>query len=175
MDTQSGLYAESAQDFIPTYTGEFKKGAMQLKVGNTDYIYNTFIEDMDGDGKPDIVARHNPGFSVFVNATTPGGDITEESFVRSTYNGQATPGAVALVDFDGNGLKDVIGTYSGMLRHIPQLIRARFHLLLTPVDITTNVLSNLMFEDFDGDGRADIAGTTSKSGTYYFDTQKSKP
>ena len=109
-DAESGLTAESVQEFVPTFTGEFKKGNLQLRIGiNDTNIYQTLVQDMDGDNKPDIVARHYLGFSVFQNVNQ-GGDITDESFVRNTFNHpDISSGDLSLVDFDGNGLKDIVG------------------------------------------------------------------
>jgi hypothetical protein len=68
LDSESGLTAESIQEFVPTFTDEFKKSDLHLNVGITDNIYQTLVQDMDGDNRPDIVARHYLGFSVFLNA-----------------------------------------------------------------------------------------------------------
>jgi Zn-dependent metalloprotease len=156
LDAESGLSAESVQEFVPTFTGEFKKGDLQLKMGSTDYIYQTLVQDMDGDNKPDIVVRHYLGFSVFQNVNQ-GGDITDASFVRNTFNSNVTPQNLFLVDFDGNGLQDIVGTYPDGPRVYPNLSVPGYVFFGAPVDLPLGTSWDLAFNDFDQDGRVDIA------------------
>ena len=157
LDAQSGLTAESVQEFVPTFAGEFKKGHLQLRVGTTDDIYQTLVQDMDGDNKPDIVARHYLGFSVYMNVNQ-GGDITEDSFFRSTFNSQYTLAIISLVDFDGNGLKDIVGRYQNVLRIYPNFSVPGFIFFGAPVDLPMDNIGELTFGDYDQDGRIDMAG-----------------
>ncbi len=165
LDSESGLTAESVREFVPTFTGEFKKNSLVLTVGIADmYIYQTLVHDMDGDGKPDIVARHYQGFSVYQNVNQ-GGDITEESFVRSTFNSEITPGTFSLVDFDGNGLKDIVARYGNGFRIYPNLSVPGYIFFGSPIDLpNTGFLQDVIFGDFDMDGHFDIAGTSSAPG-----------
>ena len=159
LDAESGLAGESIREFVPTFTDEFKKGNLQLTMGVNDYIYQTHVQDMDGDGRADIVARHYLGYSIFLNVNQ-GGDITEESFVRSTFNGEETPQSLSLADFDGNGLKDIVGRYRNGWRIYPNLSVPGFIFFGPPVDLpATLYLYDAVFGDFDIDGRIDIAGT----------------
>jgi Zn-dependent metalloprotease len=156
LDAESGLAAQSAQEFVPTFTGEFKKGDLHLNVGIADiYIYQALVQDMDSDGKPDIVARHYPGFSVYQNVNQ-GGDITNESFVRNTYTVEFGS-KLWLVDFDGNGLKDIIGSYKNGLRIYPNFSVPGFIFFGTPIDLPIGYFYDLTFNDFDQDGHIDIA------------------
>ncbi|MBL0744698.1 M4 family metallopeptidase [Chryseolinea lacunae] len=158
MDTDSGLSDESVQEFVPTFTGDFNKNNFQLRVGSTDYMYQTLVHDMDGDSKPDIVVLHYLGFSVFQNVNQ-GGDLTNESFVRNTYNSEYTPEPISLVDLDGNGLKDVVARYQGQLRVYPNLSVPGFIFFGTPVILPVGNFVDLTFNDFDEDGHPDIALT----------------
>jgi Zn-dependent metalloprotease len=158
LDSESGLMSESIQEFVPTYTGEFNKGSLQLRarVDNL-YIYQTVVEDMDGDDKPDIVASHYQGFSVFQNVNQ-GGDITNESFVRNTFNAGNTE-KISVADFDGNGLKDiVVGRYEGGFRIYPNYSVPGYIFFGTPVDVQGSAyLMDMVYGDFDKDGHIDIA------------------
>jgi Zn-dependent metalloprotease len=156
LDTQSGLMDESTREFVPTFTEEFKKGHLQLTMGSTDYIYQTLVEDMDGDDKPDIVARHYLGFSVFQNVNQ-GGDITDASFNRNIFNSEYTPGTLSLADFDGNGLKDVVVSYQDKLRIYPNLSVSGYVFFGVPVDLTAGYFLDYVCDDFDQDGHVDIA------------------
>ncbi|WP_165823819.1 M4 family metallopeptidase [Pseudochryseolinea flava] len=161
VDEESGLRAQSVHYFTPTFTGDFKIDNMQLRVGNNEYIYQTIVEDMDGDKKPDIVTRNYLGFSIFLNVNQ-GGDITEQSFVRSLFNGTSTPGELSLVDFDGNGLKDVVGRFENGLRIYPNQSAPGYIFFGAPVDVPSTIkLNNAAFGDFDQDGHIDIVGSTS--------------
>ncbi|MBL7857426.1 MAG: M4 family metallopeptidase [Cyclobacteriaceae bacterium] len=163
LDNESGLIAHSVQEFVPTFRGEFRNGSLQLRVGINDIsIYQTLVEDMDGDGKPDIVTRHYNGFSIFQNVNQ-GGDITEESFVRNTYTVNFGS-EVHAIDFDGNGLKDIVGAFQDGIRIYPNFSVPGFIFFGVPVDVTTGYMENLIFNDFDLDGHIDIAGTTAISG-----------
>ena len=160
LEAESGLTTQSVREFVPTYTGEFKKGDLHLSTAIKDIpIWQALVQDMDGDGKPDIVARHSPGFSVFLNVNQ-GGDITRESFVRNTSPVELN-GQLYLVDFDGNGLKDVISQHQDGLRICPNFSVTGFVFFGVPLDVPTGYLSNLTFSDFDNDGHVDIAGTNS--------------
>ncbi len=156
LDEQSGLMAQSSEEFVPTFSGGFDQGDLQMRVGIDDIrIYQAYIEDMDGDGKPDIFASHNNSFSVYQNVNQ-GGDITAESFVRTAFN-VPFRSQLWLADFDGNGLKDVIGLGEGGFRILPNLSVPGFIFFGTPVDIPSPYFFDLSVDDFDQDGRADIA------------------
>lgn len=166
LDAASGLTTESIREFVPTFTAEFRKNDMKLTVGiNSPNIYQTAVQDMDGDNKPDIVARHYLGFSVYQNVNQ-GGDVTDESFVRNTFNSEYSPGTFSLVDFDGNGLKDVVAMYQGKLRIYPNYSVPGYVFFGAPVDLPdTGSLQDFVFSDFDMDGHIDIGAAVSVSGT----------
>jgi Zn-dependent metalloprotease len=156
VDTESGLAGSSPQDFVPTYTGNFNAGSLQLVAGVSDVdVYQILVSDMDGDGKPDILGNHSMGFSVFQNVIQ-GGTITNESFVRSTYAFSFnTP--IRLADMDGNGLMDVVGGYGDGLRIYRNLSVPGYIFFGVPIDVHTGYMRDFSCNDFDQDGRADIA------------------
>jgi Zn-dependent metalloprotease len=167
LDSESGLTAESVQEFVPMFTGEFKKNNLQLRVGfNQPYIWGTVVQDMDGDNKPDIVAIHYQGFSIFQNVNQ-GGDITEESFVRSTFNVPDfySSSGFQVIDIDGNGLKDVVGRFEKGIRIYLNFSVPGYIFFGIPVEVSIdNYMTNITFGDFDQDGRIDFAGTTTING-----------
>jgi hypothetical protein len=120
-------------------------------------MWETLVQDMDGDNKPDIVARHYLGFSVFMNVNQ-GGDITEESFIRSTFNSENSLYTFSLVDFDGNGLKDVVGQYQNVMRIYPNLSVPGYIFFGSPVELPqATSFDDVKFSDYDKDGHIDIA------------------
>jgi Zn-dependent metalloprotease len=159
LDAESGLTAESIVEFVPAFTGEFKKGSLQLTVGLSDInIYKAVVQDMDGDNKPDIIGSHYQGFSVFQNVNQ-GGDVTIESFIRSTFPmADFNSAELFVVDFDGNGLKDVVVRYQNGLRIYPNFSVPGYIFFGIPVDLPMEYLRELAFNDFDMDGHIDIAG-----------------
>jgi Zn-dependent metalloprotease len=163
LDSESGLTAVSVQEFVPTFIGEFNQGSIKLKMGSTDFIYQTIVQDMDGDSKPDIVALHYLGFTVFLNVNQ-GGDITDESFVKYTFNSEATPGTLSLIDFDGNGLEDVVGRYQNGLRIYPNYSVPGFVSFGLPVDVSIGFFQEVTYNDFDQDGHIDIASISNING-----------
>lgn len=161
-DAESGLTGQSAKEFVPTYSGTFTKSSMQLTMATNDIsITQALIQDMDGDNRPDIIGRHFQGFSVFLNVNQ-GGDLTEKSFIRNTYNFEDSPGLIYLADFDGNGLKDVASNYQNKLRIWPNLSVPGFVFFGTPIDVpAAGLLQDMVLADFDKDGRVDIGGLLS--------------
>jgi Zn-dependent metalloprotease len=163
LDVESSLVAESVTDFVPTFTGEFGKGSMQLRATFDDFgvskadVGMTAVNDMDGDGRPDIVVSHSEGITVLQNVNT-GGDITNESFVPSNIPISDYFYFRALVDLDGNGLKDIVGNYQDWLRIYPNLSVSGYIFFGVPVDLPLDNWTSLQFNDFDNDGHIDIAG-----------------
>ncbi|HYC86315.1 MAG TPA: M4 family metallopeptidase, partial [Chryseosolibacter sp.] len=157
LDSESGLVGVSVQEFVPTFTGGFKKNDLSLTAGIADIVvYQVLVEDMDSDGRPDIVARSYPSFSVFQNVNQ-GGDVTNESFIRNTFSVEIHT-ELYLADFDGNGLKDIVAGYQDRMRIFPNYSVPGYIFFGVPVDVPTGYLREMVFEDFDLDGHVDIGG-----------------
>ena len=166
LDTESGLVGVSSQEFVPTFTGEFSKGDYQLRAAFDDIaVWNMSINDMDGDGRPDIVTSNYQGITVFQNVNT-GGDITNESFIQAIVPVEQGFLFHSLVDIDGNGFKDMVGYYRYVedgyyqykLRIYPNFSVPGYIFFGVPVDVAIEHLNQIIFNDFDNDGHIDIAG-----------------
>ena len=128
--------------------------------------YNTLcthIGDIDGDGKPDVVATNiDSTFSVFKNTSIIG---TLNFANRADYvSGKATT-FVTMADIDGDNKQDLVfatGTYSGIGLFDTTIIIIPNH--STPgnfsfaprINLKAPAIWNIAFTDADGDGKPDM-------------------
>ena len=115
--------------------------------------YNMLSQDMDNDGKPEVIsARHTGGITIAINNSTPG----NISFSR--YNNGSTGGysqSIATADFDGDGLKDIV-TNRAIMRNTstgPGNIGLQY---VTHSRSVSNYQVGV--GDFNNDGKIDIIG-----------------
>ncbi len=164
LDTESGLSAESVIEFVPTYSGDFDRGGYQLRATYNDFtvsksnVNQLAVRDMDGDGRPDIVASHIDGITIFQNINT-GEDISNESFIPANIPINVSFYFLSLVDLDGNGLSDVVGYNQEGLRIYPNFSVPGYIYFGVPVDVPIGNWRNYQFKDFDDDGHIDFACT----------------
>lgn len=124
--------------------------------------------DFDGDGKTDvIVANLQTTFSVFRNTSVP----YNISFQQTTFNTNSNMRKIVVADINGDGKPDIV-----LVKHQttanPLLI---YQNTSTPGNISfTSYLPTypnqtpitVSIEDFDGDGKPDIAGINDKTSTF---------
>jgi hypothetical protein len=114
------------------------------------------IQDLDGDGKPDIAVDSNAQtISLFLN-TSSGGSI---SFApQGTLPDSLVPGGVSqilLLDFDGDGKPDIVVLNGGsvlVLGNTSTVGHLSFHTIFQSPTGGRAVVA-----DFDGDGKPDLA------------------
>jgi hypothetical protein len=124
-----------------------------------------FVDDVDGDGKPDVLATYRSGsitdpcgFAVLRNTSTPGSlsFAAKMSFITGT----TPPEAISLSDIDNDGKPEVAVLLKSfnrlsLLRNTSTAGSISFD---TQVDYTTeNSPVQLAIDDLDGDGLRDIA------------------
>jgi hypothetical protein len=115
--------------------------------------YNMLSQDMDNDGKPEVIsARNGGGITIAINNSTPG----NINFTR--YNQGSTGGAaqsIAVADFDGDGLKDIV-TNSAIMRNTSTGVGNIGLVYVT----NSRGVSNYQVGagDFNNDGKIDIIG-----------------
>jgi sugar lactone lactonase YvrE len=118
------------------------------------------VNDIDGDGKPDIITSNSDGgISVLRNTAMPNA-INSTSFApeKNFTIGKSLPGVVAIGDIDGDGKPDVIVTNQVdstfcILRNTSTTGNISF---APKVEFSSIQLYRIMLADIDGDGRLDI-------------------
>lgn len=134
--------------------------APKVDIGGSGTMATIFAEDMDGDGKPDLITFDSQArvISVFKNNSTPG----NLSFALSVtvVGGKSAISTIAVADINGDGNPDIVasnitdntfsvfintGTSSG-ISFAPK------------IDIVSGVNPyTIAAADFDGDGKTDLA------------------
>ncbi len=126
--------------------------------------------DIDGDGKPDIVAGSIEAavVSVFRNTSTSG-NVSFAPKVDFTITG--APYDIAIKDFDGDGKTDLAVLDNGILFQGLSVFRntgSTGVIAFAPkVDFTTQLSpKSIVATDLDGDGKTDIAFTNQTSNSF---------
>lgn len=138
-----------------------------IALSTVDAVAGVTVGDLNGDGKPDIVAatadaNGNNGHAVVFlqDAANPGTFLA-----ASTFAGGAQPTAVKIVDIDGDGLPDIVASNAGPgtdgigSAGVSVLLQdgANPGTFLAPVTYATQSSSDaLVVADLNGDGKPDI-------------------
>jgi hypothetical protein len=123
------------------------------------------LDDVSGDGFPDIVVSTNSNVSVFVNNGSGafGNGVT---YPLPSYGG-----AVVLADLDEDGKRDVIVGTTGPQARLGILLNQGGAVLgpvtSVVVDASTQSPTAIAAADFDGDGHRDVAVFTDRGGTVF--------
>ncbi len=127
--------------------------------------YNMLSQDMDNDGKPEVISAANGGgITIATNNSTPG----TINFGR--YNNGSTGGAaqsIAVADFDGDGLKDIV-TNSAIMRNTSTGVGNVGLLYVTDSRLVSNY--QVGAGDFNNDGKIDIIGENGNTVWIAFNT-----
>lgn len=113
--------------------------------------YNMISQDMDLDGRPEVISsRNDGGVTIAKNNSTPG-NLSFTAINDATGGGQS----VYAADFDGDGYKDLLYTYN-VQRNTST---GPGDISLAPI-ISNNSISNYQVAagDFNNDGKIDIIG-----------------
>jgi photosystem II stability/assembly factor-like uncharacterized protein len=115
-------------------------------------------DDLDGDGKPDVVvATNDPNIKVFKNNSIPG-LVNFETPITLTLTASGTQDVV-IKDFDNDGKPDIaVATYNNsLLTLIRNTSTPGFLSFGAPVYYQAGLSVKLASGDFNGDGKIDIA------------------
>lgn len=139
--------------FCPTPLTATSYQNTSQELGGVYGAYNMLSQDMDNDGKPEVIsARNGGGITIAINNSTPG----TINFAR--YNNGSTGGAaqsIAVADFDGDGLKDIV-TNRAIMRNTSTGVGN------IGLQYVTNSRAVSSYQvgagDFNNDGKVDIIG-----------------
>ena len=137
------------------------------------------INDIDGDGRPDLVVANVNGsmVSVFRNISVPGAINTSSFAPRVDFNAVGSPSSVAISDLDGDGKPDMIITSSENPDGIAPGIISVFRNTSATGTIDANSFAahvefatennpfNVSANDIDGDGKPDLIAGNFHSGS----------
>jgi len=158
-------FGNSVSVFKNTSTpGGFTASSFAAKVDFTvgSQPYGVAIEDLDGDGKPDIVTANTASTTVSVlRNTAVASVINSGSFaVKVDFTTEASPTVVSLSDVDGDDKPDIVVTGGGGLSILKNISTSG----ITPgsfaakVDFSSGGLHAAA--DIDGDAKVDIVALT---------------
>jgi hypothetical protein len=137
------------------------------------YPVGVAVNDIDGDGKPDIITANEGStfFSVFRNISAAAAIIKSTSFAArtdiSTGTGSA-PESLFIYDIDGDGKQDVVlsNFNSKTLSVFRNLSTSGIITFAAKVDINVGFYAHsISFGDIDKDGHPDIAVVNPDAGT----------
>lgn len=183
------IIANSGSNTVSAFKNTSTSGVISFapKVDFTtgDVPFGVAVEDLDGDGKPDIaVANWNANtISVFKNASLNG---TISFAAKEDYTTGANPYSIAIGDLDLDGKPDLVVTDWGsdsvsVLKNISTIGNIMFDVKADY--LTGDYPQSVSIGDIDGDGKSDLAianwgsntlsifKNTSTSGAISFDSK----
>ncbi|MBX2906984.1 MAG: Ig-like domain-containing protein [Taibaiella sp.] len=175
LNAENGRMGFAPKSFLPTYDNTpFVPGMINFDTAvnflpTTDTTTQLYIDDVDGDGKADIVARcaglniSQVRFLLYRNISTAG-SISAGSFaspVTLTAPSVGGLGKFLMADIDGDGKKDIVGAaIVGAADIVVYILRNQStpgtFSFANAVRIDVDNISDLACDDIDGDGRPEI-------------------
>jgi gliding motility-associated-like protein len=165
----TNLIGYSAAPFVTTFTPN--KGSIaatdfipQFTLGIGTITSAIALNDLDGDGKPDLVVASVAGnnVSIFRNIST-GGSLTAASFAAPvSFAAGSGPTSIAIGDLDGDGKPDIVvadanGNTVAILRNTATSGAITASSFAAPVTFATGSQPrSVAMGDLDGDGKPDL-------------------
>ena len=143
--------------------------ALKVDIATGSGCDSVAVEDLDGDGKPDVVTANNGDgtLSVLRNISAPGSITTNSFAARVDVAVSSQPIQLVIGDLDGDGKPDLTVTC-----YLPQTIVSVFRNISIVGSLTTNSFApgidfplggrghTPAIADLDGDGKPDLAVVT---------------
>ena len=172
--TVANRTAVSDNPFLPTFTATVSGIDANTLASKVDLTAGSnpltmAVGDIDGDGKPDLIATNQTAatVSVFRNTSTSGSLTTGSFAAKVDFTTNTQPYSAAVGDLDGDGKLDVVVVNSGATSFsvFRNTSTSGTISLAAKVDFTTGGQPYYAaLNDFDGDGKLDIAVNSSSSG-----------
>lgn len=168
-DITTGLTGYASRPFITTFNGgaAFNASSFAAKVDFTAGTNPTSvsINDLDGDGKPDLAVVNSKSNTVSVFRNT--GTSDSVSFAdKMDYTTGIIPTNISVGDLDGDGKPDLVVTSTGKVSVFRNTSTIGSISFASRVDYTAGSLPvSVAIGDLDGDGRPDLAVANSKFNT----------
>lgn len=160
----SNLTGYSTKPFIVTFSGGCKPDFAPVTGFSTGAAPNVAkIGDIDSDGKSDLVSLNKSGNSISVlrNISDTSGINFEPKIDFST--GGTLPDAMSLADIDGDGRLDIITGDTFLSVFINTSDTGNISFAIRKDFSASASIVNIEINDFNGDGKPDIAYTTTDS------------
>ncbi|MEO6851499.1 MAG: FG-GAP-like repeat-containing protein, partial [Mucilaginibacter sp.] len=132
--------------------------APKVDFGVQNAPYDVFVEDLDGDGKPDIISYNGyvNGVNVLKNTSTPG----NLSFAANIqFAGSSSTAGITVADINGDGKPDIITTNAtnNTFSVLINTSTASAISFAPKIDFAAGGKPNsIIVADFDGDGKPDL-------------------
>lgn len=164
--TTAGLTAYSTVPFIATYPGgssiDLFSFAPKNDISSGGEPGNSFISDLDGDGKPDIAVINHPTTGVVFDSISLFRNISVSNNIsfdyRKTLAVKSYPSSISVADLDGDGKPDIAALTDNTVSIFKNNSTPGTFAFATRIDYAVNSGSaNIAINDIDGDGKPDLA------------------
>ena len=116
----------------------------QLFTGGTASLQAVVATDVNGDGRPDLVAADFNNLRVLINTTTPG--AASASFAAGQTFSGITNFSLALADFNGDNRPDVV-SLDNFTNSASVLLNTQYHVALSGGPATGTIVHDYLFAD----------------------------
>jgi gliding motility-associated-like protein len=148
--------------FCPTPLEPLTYNSLPYSLPISYGAYNMLSQDLDLDGKPEVVSSSmGGGYTIAINNSTPG----VLSFTAQNINAGGGQ-SIYTADFDGDGYKDLLSTYN-----VNRNTSTLGNVSMAPAQAHPGVSSyQIAAGDFNNDGKIDIIGENGSNVTIAFNT-----